>query len=360
MGTTDQDPKLFLAPPLKSGIAGFAVDPDLGFVCVLAGENNASDDNDNDNDKADKQQRKRFTYAIVSPQDTEKLSSAEALCLVQLAGGLDLGAAVFPPETLARLVAGELEEDDDDDADEEGEEIVVQALRSKVTLLGVTAVRNEEYSPTIEEDSRGRAGAGGDASSSSQSTSSPERDAKINDAAPKMFMAVKNLPGLSNISTPHQIIQAMQIHADADGNLDRAAFSELLGTLRGGRNRGSNDQKVKFRITASISDNGGGGGSKKSNNPLKLVNVENVPPFQAVALAMRYKLTVLVSEDSFIDHEGHDDDDAEVENDGAANVLNRFPAFKPVHELLEDAQVMGGFISTMFFKQNAPKNDDKL
>ena len=40
--------------------------------------------------------------------------------------------------------------------------------------------------------------------------------------------------------------------------------------------------------------------------------------------------------------------------------LSRFPLFKPAQELEEDAQVMDGGLSNMFFKKKAPGNDDKV
>ena len=334
MSPEDQTPKLSVTPPLQSGISGFAVDPKLGFVCVLAS------DTDEDEDGGESAETK-FTYAIVSSGDREKLSSPEALCLVQLAGGLDLGAAVFPPETLARVVAAELNDENEED------EINVEDLRSKVTLLAVTADKNEHYNPN---DSDNNVGTSSSLDTTGEPASSPERDVKIKDAAAKILPAVKNLPGLTDV-TNDQIISAMQNHADDDGKLDRQAFSELLGTLRGRSSGASNrmdGQKVKLRITASVLET-------DSSSPSKLVVVDHVPPFQAIALALRYKVRISVSEDCFNDEDGTGDGDG----DETSNVLKRFPAFKPVQELVEDAQGMNGFISSMFFKETAPDNDDK-
>lgn len=341
--------------PLQSGISGFAVDEQLGFVCVLVPEEEDDEDDDDEEGTPEsssdsktivsKTNHQRFTYAVVSPTDKDKLSSPEGLCLVQLAGGLDLGAAVFPPETLARVVAAELEDEEDEE-----HEINVEELRSKVTLLGVTAVKNENYTPREAKRDDGDDTSGGSPDeASSPVQSSPERDAKIEEGSPKMLPAIRNLPGLAEITT-EEIVAAMQIHADASGKLDRQGFSELLGTLRGGNaaNR-VDDQKVKFRITASLVEQNDG---DASSSPSKLVGVDNVPPFQAIALAMRYKVTVDVSDGCF-------DDDADDDSD--ENVYSRFPAFKPAQELAADAKVMDGFISSMFFKgKPAPGNDDKL
>ena len=337
--------------PLRSGIAGFTVDPKLGFVCIFAPDDNPKD---------------QYTYAIVSPTDADKLSSPEALSLVQLSGGLDLGAAVFPPESLAKIVGNEMilnQVDNADDADadaddsERGIEEIVEELRSKVTLLGVTALPNERYSPPSSTD---------DSSTSmdnerKQIESTPERNAQIEEASPKVLPAIQNLPGLTTV-TLEQISQAMQIHADAKGDLGRDDFSELLDTLRTGRNGGIGDgrnriedQRIKMSITASVelSDDNDG------ENSLRLVEVDHVPVFQAVALALRYKVTVSVSDNCFkLDN---DNDESENAKYGEfVSVLERFPEFKPVQELAEDARVMDGFLSTMFFKKAAPENDDKV
>jgi hypothetical protein len=330
--------------PLQSGIAGFAVDPKLGFVCVLAPDDNDNDNSDQGNGNGNSNGN-QFTYVTVSP--TDAVSSPEALCLIQLSGGLDLGAAVFPPETLAKVVANELmlhQEDDEEDVDNDGddekddvnvvEEINVEELRSKVTLLGVTALPNERYAPpptpTFFEDEIIKV------------ESTPERDTQIEQSSPKVLPAILNLPGLTMV-TEEEVSQAMQIHADAKGQLSREAFSELLDTLRSGGN-GSNgrnrleDQRIKMRITVSIAGDDG-------QSSLRLVDVDHVPVFQGVALALRYKVKITVSDECF--KVGND------VNEESLSVLERFPAFKPVQELVEDARVS-------IFKQKATDNDDKV
>jgi hypothetical protein len=343
--------------PLDSGIAGFAIDQELGFVCVLVDEYDEDEEAEiyeDDYDEIGKSQHnkkmhersstknRKFTYAVVSPTDTKKLSSAEALCLIQLAGDLDLGSAVFPPETFARLVATELENDDGDDDDDDYKEINVEELRSKITLVGVKALKNEKYSPKeMAVDHKNEAGNKGEKSMQS----SPERNAKIEEGSPKMLPAIQSLPGLAEVTT-EEIISAMQIHADAHGKLDRNGFSELLGTLRGGNaSHRMEEQKVKFRITAIVE------GSDPSS-PSRFVDVDHVPAFQAVALAMRYKVAVNVSKGCF-------DNEVEDCSYSYGDVLKRFPVFKPAQELVKDAKIMDGFISTMFYKKKPPKNDDK-
>ena len=85
---------------LQPGIAGFSVDPELGFVCILV--------TNNDIDASP-----HWIPAVVSPSDKDRPKSAEALTCVQLAGGLDLGTAILPPNTLSKLVADHNAEEED-------------------------------------------------------------------------------------------------------------------------------------------------------------------------------------------------------------------------------------------------------
>ena len=85
------------APPpaaVRAGLAGFSVDAARGFVAVLVGADGT-----------------RATTALVSPRDRDRVESLEALCLVQLAGGIDIGGALFPPNALLRAVRDEAADD---------------------------------------------------------------------------------------------------------------------------------------------------------------------------------------------------------------------------------------------------------
>ena len=323
--------------PLKEGIAGFAVDPDLGFVCILA-------------PMSEEENYEKFSYVIISPTDTEKLSSAEALCLVQLSGGLDLGAAVFPPETLAKIVANEMILQSDDD--EEEEEINIEELRAQVRLLGVTALRNEKYEASSKQNEMES-----DESIKDTIESSPEREEKIESSSPQILAAIQKLPGLQEV-TLDKTRDALRIHADEYGSLSRQGFSELLDTLRTGRGlmagngrKRLQDQPLKLRITATISKQSNG---KDNDLGLSTIEIDHVPAFQAIGLALRYKSPVTISDDCFSHETEFNGFDEQV-----MDVYTRFPAFKPIQELVEDAKVMDGFISSMFFKQSAPENDDK-
>uniref|UniRef100_A0A7S3VDP9 Uncharacterized protein n=1 Tax=Chaetoceros debilis TaxID=122233 RepID=A0A7S3VDP9_9STRA len=286
--------------PLEPGLAGFAVDQDLGFVCILA-----------------RGDGKKITYSIISPKDVDKISSVEALCLVQLTGGLDLGAAVFPPETLARLVS----EVENDDANPEN----IEELRSRLTLLAVTAQKNKYYSPKDTSSNNG------DEEVNPKPLSSDERDFAIAQIAPKVFSAVKNLPGVGGVTTD-QVIAALQLHADEEGGLDRTAFSQLLGSLREGIVTRIEDQKVSFQITVSL--------SLPSSN-LKLIDIEDVPAFLAVALSLRYDVSIETSIDCF--------------DDAGGDIIDQFPAFKPLGELVDDAKAMEDYISKALFSNKDKK-----
>lgn len=317
---SNYSPKL---PKFESGLAGFAVDPELGFVSILLGEDPRPE---------------KFTFAVMSPTDINNVSSAEALCLVQLAGGLDLGAAVLPPEALARIVSEALEESEEDT------EILpfdsVEALRSRVSLLGVIAKTNERYTPNDSQESA-KSKEYKKINRTTDVAHSAIRDEAIRVSAPKILSAVKNLPGLGKV-TLSDILEALKLHSDSDGNLNRDEFSQVLGTLRHQLSRTMiKDQKVKFQLTVSISSD------KDDVSELKLLNIEDVPAFLAVALSLRYKVKISVP------------DDCLSQQDNDQNVMDRFPAFKPIQELVKDAQSISGSISSMFFKQSAPNNDDK-
>lgn len=325
--------------PLKEGIAGFAVDPDLGFVCILA-------------PMSEEENYDKFSYVIISPTDTEKLSSAEALCLVQLSGGLDLGAAVFPPETLAKIVANEMILQSDDDEEEEEIDINIEELRAQVRLLGVTALRNEKYQASLNQKEMES-----DESIKDTFESSPEREEKIESSSPQILAAIQKLPGLQEV-TLDKTRDALRIHADEYGSLSRQGFSELLDTLRTGRGlmagngrKRLQDQPLKLRITATISKQSNG---MDNDLGLSTIEIDHVPAFQAIGLALRYKTPVTISDDCFSHEAEFNGFDEQV-----MDVYTRFPAFKPIQELVEDAKVMDGFISSMFFKQSAPENDDK-
>jgi hypothetical protein len=245
-----------------------------------------------------------------------------------------LGTAILPPDALAQLVA------DNDDNDDDGDEDVVQDLRSRISLLQVTAVPQTTTTPSSsnindkEEDTT---------TVPSTSTSTPERDQAIQEALPKVYKAVQSLPDLVlKEATSEQVSNAMQRFANEQGVVDRQAFSEILGTLRAPTTTASSSNSIKFELMANVI----------RGDSITQVQVETTNVMMALGLAMRYRVTVQVSDDCcdyFEEGEGGVD----------ATLMERFPAFRPMRELYEDAKIMDGFIPGMFGKAKNLDNEMK-
>mmetsp|Transcript_1694 Transcript_1694/g.1896 ORF Transcript_1694/g.1896 Transcript_1694/m.1896 type:complete len:141 (-) Transcript_1694:105-527(-) len=139
----------------------------------------------------------------------------------------------------------------------------------------------------------------------------------------------------------------MQVHTNAEGMLDRVAFSEVLDTLRRHESVGgsSGDGNWKFRLTASIDKEG-------DDCPSTLIDF-SATAFESIGLALRYKVKVAVSDDCWRE-EG-----SGLTFDGVNQVVERFPYFRPVQELKEDAKIMDGLIPSMFFKEKPLENENK-
>lgn len=276
---------------LTSGIAGFSIDPDVGFVAILA-----------NNDK-------RWTPVLISTVDKDRVKSPEALTCVQLAGGLDLGTAVFPPDQLAKLVA-------------EGDNDKVQHLRRRVSLSKVLAVPSIEFSEG-DDDNNGLTDV---TNNSTQLSSTPERDQMIKYGQNKVFKAIQSLPGLNDV-TLDQVFAAMQMHANDEGNVDREAFSNILEYLRNPPSLSSSSlSKVKFELLVNILNDDG----------VKQKTVFTDDAMVALGLSMRYKVKVDTS------------DDCQLEEESA--LLERFPVFQSKYELYEEAKLIEGFIPNTFNK----------
>ena len=278
------------------GISGFAVDPQRGFVVVMVGGD-------------------RATYTVVSPKDKKDVRSSEALCLVQLAGGLDLGTPILPPDILAKLVVEETEESTS-----------ARELRSQVKLVRVDVIANTDNQQPPKKQDRSPPVA--------PPQSTPERDASIESQAPKVLVAVNKLPGLNGEATLEQVKEGLRIHADNSGQLNRDGFMALLETLRNNINA-MEPSKVKFVLVVTLNE----------DTELQIPAPSAVV---AVGLPLRYKVDLVVSEECQI--EGFD----------VMEIPSRFPAFRPIKQLLEDARIMDGFIPSMFGKATAPDNDDKM
>mmetsp|Transcript_19920 Transcript_19920/g.40534 ORF Transcript_19920/g.40534 Transcript_19920/m.40534 type:complete len:453 (-) Transcript_19920:167-1525(-) len=327
---------------LEEGLAGFAVDPVLGFVAIAAGDNSDTADGDGDDAINQQQERRRWVYSVVSPQDKTRLMSAEALTLVQLAGGIDVGAAVLPPEALMRIVRDEMLEDDE--YDEAEGEAAAECIK-QVFLVGVEAV------PRAVADTADRVGDEEAASATQQNSSSSQRDERISSDASKLYATIRKLPGLDG-ATESSVAEAMQIHADDNGAINREAFTNVLDTLRRGGvgNEDASKKKagVEFRLTVQIT---------KENGQKALVKVRSPSTFHALGLSMRYDAPVVVSQECFAINSGNErTEGCNAFGCGKDELLQRFPAFRPMQHLLEDAQAVDGFISNMFYKENAPKS----
>ena len=285
---------------LQSGIAGFSVDPELGFVSILA--TNANDE-------------QHWIPTVISPVDKDRPKSAEALTCVQLAGGLDLGTAILPPNTLAKLVADHNSDEDDSNVDSSSSP--PRLSLTKVTALPNPNAATEDAKLRIEEEAQEIV------------ATTPERDQAILEAVPKVEKAVKTLAGLEQ-STIEDVTKAVQRFADPKGVVDRTAFSSILEALREANSPSTNLASPLFRLEVSII--GGAGISQ--------VSIDTTDPMVALGLAMRYKVIVDIEE---IDQHAQG-------GTGKDALLERFPEFRPIQELSEDSKIIDGFIPSMFEK----------
>mmetsp|Transcript_14126 Transcript_14126/g.20700 ORF Transcript_14126/g.20700 Transcript_14126/m.20700 type:complete len:403 (-) Transcript_14126:35-1243(-) len=304
------------------GLAGFSVDKELGFCAFLTTKN------------------QYFAPVVVAPSDTQAIEAPESLLMVQLAGGMDLGTALLPPDTLARLVADELSANrDDDDDDDEREELSIGYLRPRLKLQKVLVVPNLDFSEN-DTPSRPSSSVGNDGETDGSATTSEDRKSAIDDQAPKVFTAVQRLPGLAKV-TVDQVTRSLQRHADPTGKVDREAFSLVLDTLRRevSNTLTRKPDKVKFQLL--VED------VLVESQTVIIVPVVNT--VEALGLSMRYNVPIEISPVC-------------IKRMSPVDTLKtRFPLFRPIRELQEDARVMDGFIPSMYARaKGAPKNDDKV
>jgi hypothetical protein len=297
---------------LQPGIAGFSVDSELGFVSILVTNSDTSDDSNNSH----------WIPTVISPVDKDRPKSAEALTCVQLAGGLDLGTAILPPNSLAKLVADHnAEEEDTNNAGND-------TVDARFSLTKVTALPNPNASEAricIEEETQ------------EVVATTPERDQAILDAVPKVEKAVKTLPGLQETTT-EEVANAVRRFADPKGVVDRTAFSSILDALREANSPSAQLASPLFRLEVSVIGEGG----------ISQASIDTSNAMLALGLAMRYKVTVGVEQV----------DDHQEGGKGKDSLLERFPAFRPIQELSEDSKIIDGFIPSMF-KKGKLDNDMK-
>jgi hypothetical protein len=291
------EPDGLIIRPSRPGLSGFSVDEELGFVAILT----ASDPS-----------KKQSTHVVVSPLDRTEVRSAEALCMVQMSGGMDLGTAILPPDCLAQLVVDELED-----------EVSVNEIRAQVSLMEVHAVSNpDREQPQSSADSEGV---------SSRPASNAERDAKLLSDVPKFMTSIQNLPGLAGCCTEDKVLEALKLHAKEDGTVDREGFTAILDCLRRQTSTSREKSKVQFELVVSLDE--------------KTLRIIAPSAVQALGLAMRYDKKLQVDLDEY--------------DMDALEILSRFPKFRPIEELEEDARLMEGFIPSMFAKATPPKADDR-
>ena len=346
--------------PLSDGLSGFSVDPKLGFCAILTQSLPLS--------SKDQSRQQRCFHTVVCPSDKERLQSAEALTMVQLAGGLDLGTAIVPPDSLAQIVARQLEKDNQEERKKDGKDtdipsISSEGLRQRINLLRIEAVPNSSGRVDDDKDQATTANDNEDMPMSSNDGASQkqeERNKSIKESLPRILTAVKSLPGLAGISAD-QLEDAMQLLADDSGSLDRMAFSKLLDELR--RQEGvvtglpvesqrSSLDPIKLVLLVSIDSHND---SDTTSTP-SVVQVDAPNIFLGLALSMRYKVPILIDERCFGDGRVAD----KITSFDANEILDRFPLFRPLRELYQDAKAMDGFIPSMYQKANELDNDDKL
>lgn len=325
-----------IIPKLTTGLSGFCLDAKLGFVAILS--------------SFDKEEISRFVAVTVVPPKASdmtnvdimgnpRLTSPQALTLVQLAGGLDLGTPILPPDALWQLIVREGIDTNADDEEEEEDIEDDSASSPLVTLLGIDVLPNEDYSAEQNEKSASQLLVPTKATEWDDSWMQDDaRTENIQDRAAQVLVAVKGLPGLQAV-TEEQVADAMLYCANEEGALDRQGFSHLLDYMRRftGVTAASIDNcKVKFVLNVNL----------VQQDSIKTISVTTLDAFAAIGLSMRHKIQLQVAPDCL--------------EESSTFILEQFPAFRSVQELWEDAKIMDGYIPNMFEKtvQEQGKSND--
>ncbi|KAL3932477.1 MAG: hypothetical protein SGBAC_010833 [Bacillariaceae sp.] len=315
-------------PKLTTGLSGFCLDAKLGFVAILSSFAPVEE----------KEEISKFVAVTVVPPKASdmtnvdimgnpRLTSPQALTLVQLAGGLDLGTPILPPDALWQLIFREgidtTDEEEEDDIEDDN------SSSPLVTLLGLDVLPNEDYSAERNEKSASQLLVPTKAAGWDESwMHDDERTENIQDRAAQVLVAVKGLPGLQ-VVTEEQVADAMMYCANEEGALDRQGFSHLLDYMRRftGVTAASIDNcKVKFVLNVNL----------VQQDSIRTVSVTTLDAFAAIGLSMRHKIQLQVAPDCL--------------EENSTAILEQFPAFRSVQELWEDAKIMDGFIPSMFEK----------
>ncbi len=162
----------------------------------------------------------RYIPVVISSQDTDVVRSPEALTLLQLMQGIDMGTPLLPPDALQRAY------------DEPG-----SALRPRDPKTGQRAYEPESVALTevriypprpganFGRDSELAPGRALDISSEQMAL----RDSVIRARAPDL---VKALRTLNVIIDSDRAVDLLRAYSSEKGDLDRAAFSDTLAAAR--------------------------------------------------------------------------------------------------------------------------------
>jgi hypothetical protein len=178
---------------VESPIAGASVSKD-GFVVFLSYQ-----------EQGRYFEQDKLIPLVISPVDTEKVQSPEALTFLQLLQGIDMATPLLPPDALKRQY------------EEEGE-----VALSEVHM----------YPP---QDARGTSERGPDSQLDTDRVlelsgeQQERRETKIQEKAPDLVKALKTL----NLDVDlDRAVSLLRSHASEDGDLDRNAFSTVLAAAR--------------------------------------------------------------------------------------------------------------------------------
>ena len=288
---------------LLPGLAGFAATDD-GFVGILSSQQNQQQECNN-----------IVPLMITINDSTERVSSPEALCLLQLAAGLDLGTAIFPPNALTQIILDDFMADDDDDEDStvmsEGDYKICGTIHMQ--LIDASNNYDNDCSTSLNDSTTKSPD---ETVITEQQQDTPERQEAIQQNANKMLPVLKNLPGCTDV-TYEQICEGLHMVADSQGTIStRQNFSELLNYLRRGGNITQQQQQlVQCQIPIQM----------LSDDTIRHITLPS--PFLALALSMRYKYPIQLHEDLLQQMGLHDSD-----------LMKQYPTFRSIQDIRQESQ----------------------
>eukprot|EP00980_Cylindrotheca_fusiformis_P013617 scaffold3505_cov98-Cylindrotheca_fusiformis.AAC.5 len=312
-GDEQQKEPITEVPTLTPGLAGFCLDDELGFVAILSSDG-------------------KYLATTITLQDrgSDRLVSPEALTMVQLAGGMDLGMAMLPPDALAQMVVSELVDEDDD-----GGSPFDKGHLPVVSLNGIRAVPNEDYVTDDTHERETTTPRNADQTLNSDVLNDKARNQAIQQGLPQVCKAIQKLAGLQKV-TGEQVEAAMKVYANQEGALDREGFSKMLDKLRRGSSNfvSSREKKVKFVLDVTV----------VRQDLIQDLTIDTLDTFRALGLSMRHKLKIQVHPEC-LEHDN-------------GTILVQFPKFRTMEELYEDAKRMEDIIPSMFKQQDRPPLSD--